>query len=100
MERINARHYAVYLERRVDDFGDAEQPVPRWTERDRDAIREVLRAFRLLDQHNILMAQVLRANEITVPALAYDEHLEGDSAEWEDLVPDGASEDRPWWRIW
>jgi len=100
MDRNDARHYAVYLQRRVDDFSDAEQPAPKWTERDRDAVREVLHEFRTLDHHNTLMAQALRANGLQIPGSTLDEDLDSDSAQWDDLAPNTHQEARPWWRFW
>lgn len=35
MRRINARNYAVYLQRRVEDHFDADRPTPKWAESDR-----------------------------------------------------------------
>lgn len=51
MRQINARNYAVYLQRRVEDHGDPSRPIPKWTDIDRDAVREVVREFRRLEQN-------------------------------------------------
>jgi hypothetical protein len=101
MGRINARNYAVYLQRRVEDFGVEEQPVPKWTERDLDAVREVLREFRILDQHNELMANTLRDNGLQIPAPILEmEDDEVDPVRWKNLDARDAGDLRPWWKFW
>ncbi len=57
MRRIDARNYAVYLQRRVEDYGDAERLLPKWTEIDRDAVRDLVREFRR-SEHSIPVPQV------------------------------------------
>jgi len=57
MRRINARNYAVYLQRRVEGPGDAERPTPKWTEVDRDAVRDLVREFRR-SEHSIPVPQI------------------------------------------
>lgn len=67
MRRLNARNYAVYLQRRAGDYVDRDQPAPRWTDLDREAIHELLRGFRYLEQCYDLAVAELHAAELEIP---------------------------------
>ena len=80
MRRLNARNYAVYLQRRVGDYVDSDQPTPRWTDLDREAINELIRGFRYLEQCYDLAVAELRAAELEIPLPVDPE--ETDPATW------------------
>ena len=80
MRRLNARNYAVYLQRRVGDYVDSDQPTPRWTDLDREAINELVRGFRYLEQCYDLAVAELHAAELDVPLPTDPE--EADPATW------------------
>jgi hypothetical protein len=73
MRRINSRNYAVYLERRVEDQGDAERPLSKWAEINRDAVREPVREFRRLERVYDLAVERLSEHGIPVPQVFDDD---------------------------
>ncbi len=99
MRRINARNYAVYLQRRVEDLGDPARPTPKWTDIDRDAVRELIREFRRLERVHDLAVEQLTAHGIEVPQV-FDE--EGDPAEsaWMTVPMPPRDTGSSWWQFW
>jgi hypothetical protein len=102
MRRLNARNYAVYLQRRAEDFVDPERPLPKWSELDREAVRELLREFQRLDRAYDLAAASLQDNGLPIP-LPLDEEAGDEFSAWmvgpQPSVP-FAPPKRRWWQIW
>lgn len=97
MRRINARNYAVYLQRRAEDFGDPERPIPKWTDLDHEAVRELVREFWFLDRWQEDLLATLHEHGLPPPPPpdgfdALDPALL--------LEPQPPTTIRPWWRIW
>lgn len=67
MRRLNARNYAVYLQRRSGDYIDRDQPTPRWTDLDREAVHELVRGFRYMERCYDLAVAALRDANLEVP---------------------------------
>jgi hypothetical protein len=102
MRRLNARNYAVYLQRRVEDYVDPERSLPKWTELDRDAVRELVREFQRLERAYDLAVERMEAYAVPVPLPDDDEEAEPLSAwsfEPQPSVP-FAQPKRKWWQIW
>ena len=60
--REHARNYVIYLRRRVEDFGDADRPIPKWSDLDHDAVKVVLDEFDRLHHVNTAANETLRRN--------------------------------------
>lgn len=58
--REHARNYVIYLRRRVEDFADADRPVPKWSELDHEAVKVVLDEFDRLQHVNTTANETLR----------------------------------------
>jgi hypothetical protein len=102
MRRPNARNYAVYLQRRVEDFVDPERPLPKWSELDREAVRELVREFQRLDKAYDLAAASLQDYGMSIP-LPMDDEAGDELSAWmvgpQPAVP-FAPPKRKSWQIW
>lgn len=102
MRRLNARNYAVYLQRRVEDFIDPSRPLPKWTDLDREAVRELVREFQRLDRAYDRATASLQENGLPVP-LPQDVEAGEELSAWviepQPSVPFAPAK-RPWWQIW
>ncbi|HEX5163999.1 MAG TPA: hypothetical protein VFV93_01280 [Thermomicrobiales bacterium] len=58
--REHARNYVIYLRRRVEDFADADRPVPKWSDLDHEAVKVVLDEFERLQHANQSAGDTLR----------------------------------------
>ena len=99
MRRINARNYAVYLQRRIEDYGDPARPMPKWTDFDRDAVRELVREFRRLERVHDLAVEQLNHHGIPVPQTFDDETDQTESAWMTVPMPPREVRSR-WWQFW
>lgn len=57
--REHARNYVIYLRRRVEDFADADRPVPKWSDLDHEAVKVVLDEFERLQHANLAASETL-----------------------------------------
>lgn len=80
MRRLNARNYAVYLQRRAGDYVDRDQPTPRWTDLDREAVFELVRGFRYMERCYDLTVSALHDAGLEIPLPSNPE--EEDPAIW------------------
>lgn len=96
--REQARISAIYLQRRVGDFIDNDQPVPRWTNLDQEAVANLLREFRNLDLSYRLAVDTLREHDLA-PELPTDWDLEAFDESWF-VEPQTESTSRSWWKFW
>ena len=99
MQRINARNYAVYLQRRVEDHFDADRPVPKWTDIDREAVREVVREFRRLERNYDLAVEELERRGLTAP-LSIDDETVPDESAWMAVPLPPREIGSKWWQFW
>ena len=99
MGRINARNYAVYLKRRVEDHRDSDRPTPKWTEIDREAVRELVREFRRLERRCDLAYERLSEHGIPAPDVFDDDAAQHDSA-WNTIPMPPRERPSKWWQIW
>ena len=99
MRRINARNYAVYLQRRVEDHGDPERPLPSWIQIDREVVRELVSEYRRLERFYDLAVEHLSEHGIPVPRV-FDDDVDQQESAWMTIpMPPRAANSR-WWQFW
>lgn len=92
--RRQAQHSVIYLRRRVGDFVDLDQPAPRWSQLDCDAVSTLVREFTYLERSYELAVKQLRQHGLRVAIPTDDDAL----AEWIEYEP--AAVPRRRWRFW
>ena len=64
--REHARNYVIYLRRRVEDFADANRPIPKWSELDHEAVKVVLDELERLQHTNQAANETLRRHGLGI----------------------------------
>ena len=99
MRRINARNYAVYLQRRVEDHGDPERPAPKWSDTDREAVRELVREFRRLERLHELAVERLDEHGLESPQV-FEEEVDPQDSAWMTVPMPPREIGSKWWQFW
>jgi hypothetical protein len=67
--REHARNYVIYLRRRVEDYAEPDQPIPKWSDLDHEAVKVVLDEVEWLQRANASASETLRKHGLHTSTL-------------------------------